>query len=142
MGIADWLGLGTSIAKPIKAVSELYTTDKARLAAESKLTEADAKFEEIKQKPQLAQLENNKILSMSSNLFNSGGLALLCWTSGFLVLCYYLPQIAISTYVWGKASIAAGRCAPFPMKPDDIMNLVYVIYGYGIHHLVRKKIDS
>ena len=37
MGIKDWLGLSSeSIAKPIKALGDLYTTDKARIESETK----------------------------------------------------------------------------------------------------------
>lgn len=142
MGIKDWLGIGTQIAKPIEAVGNLYTTDKARIEAEAKLKEAEAKLKEISQRPMLAQIDMNKILASSSNIFNSGGLALICWTAGFLLLLYYFPQILVATYVWGKASIATSKCAPFPIKADDIMNLVYVIYGYGVHNLIGKKINT
>jgi hypothetical protein len=138
MGISDWLGLGKTVSEPIKAVSELYTTDKARLAAEAKLTEADAKFEDVKQKPKLALLEIEKILAMSSNLFKSGYIPAAGWTSGFLVLCYYFPQLVVMNYIWAKASIVAGHCLPFPMRPDDILNLVYVMCAGGVHNILSK----
>lgn len=135
MGISDWLGLGNAIEKPIKAVGDLYTTDKARL-------EAQAKVEEIIQKPELAQLENNRIFAMSQNLFNSGWQSLTGWTAGFLVLIYYFPQITIATWVWGNNCLDTGVVKPFPIAPDDILNLVYLLFGFGAHHIVHKIIKK
>lgn len=132
MGIKDWLGIGSTISEPIKAVGDLYTTDKARI-------EAQTKYEEIAQKPHLAQLETNKILALSSNLFNSGWQPLLAWSAGFLVLLYYAPQIMIATYVWGSNAVHSGIVAPFPIKPDDILNLVWLLFGFGGYSLVKRK---
>lgn len=135
MSLRDWLGLGAEVAKPIEAVGDLYTTDKARIEANAKLTEAQAKFEEIKQKPQLAGIEVERILAMSANVFKSGYIPCAGWTAGFLMLVYYLPQLIVMNYVWAKASIVAGHCLPFPMKPDDILNLVYVMCAGGVHSI-------
>lgn len=131
MGIKDWLGLGDTIAKPIKAVSDLYTTDKARL-------EAQTKHEEVIQKPALSQLEINKTLAMSSILFNSGWQPLIGWTSGFLILLYYAPQIIIITIVWGNTCLDTGIITPFPMKPDELLNLVWLLFGFGGYSLIKR----
>lgn len=135
MGIMNWLGIGADIAKPIDSVSNLYTTDKARI-------EAETKYEEIAQKPILSQLSNNAIMASSSNLFNSGWQPLTGWTAGFLVLIYYFPQIMIITYVWGTQCIDTGIVTPFPMKPDDILNLVYLLFGFGGYSLARRAISQ
>lgn len=132
MGILNWIGLGKDISEPIKAVSDLYTTDKAKI-------EAEAKYQEIVQKTQLAQLETNKMLAMSSQVFNSGWQPLIGWTAGFLILIYYAPQIIIATYVWGSAAIETGNVVPFPIKPDDILNLVWLLFGFGGYSLVKKR---
>lgn len=132
MGIMNWLGFGKDLAEPINAVSNLYTTDKERLEGEQKL-------QETLQKPQLAQIENNKILAMSSVLFNSGWQPLIGWTAGFLILLYYAPQMMIIIWVWGKACLSSGNISPFPMKPDDILNLVYLLFGFGSYSLVKGK---
>ena len=135
MGISDWLGLGKAVAEPITAVSGLYTTDKARI-------EAETKYQEVAQKPQLAILETNRILALSSNVFKSGWPSMLGWTAGFLVLLYYFPQLAIMTYVWGKQAIATGIIKPFPMRPDEILNLVYLLFGFGTHNLASKVVTK
>lgn len=142
MSLSDLLGAGKAIADPIKAVGDLYTTDKARMEAEAKLTDADSKFQEVIQKPRLSLLSIFQTLATSPNLFKSGYISLAGWTSGFLVLCYYFPQLMIMTYVWGKASIIAGQCEPFPMRPDDILNLVYVMCAGGVHSLVHSVIKK
>ncbi len=129
MGISDWFGLGTAIEKPIKAVGDLYTTDKARI-------EATAKLEEILQKPQLSQLDVNKILASSPNQFTSGGIALITWTCGALILIYYLPIITVMLYVWSKTCIATGHITPFPMRPDELTNLVGLILAGKTHNIL------
>lgn len=133
MGIKDWFGLGDAVAKPLDAVSNLYTTDKARIAAETE-------YQKVVQQPQLAQLENNRIFAMSKELFNSGWQSLIGWTAGFLVLLYYFPQLTVATYVWSKYCINAGHVTPFPIKPDDILNLVYLLFGFGAHNLIKSKL--
>lgn len=134
MGLMNYLGLGKDIAAPIDAVGKLYTTDRDRLEAENKL-------EEIQQRSQLAQLDNNKLLIMTGQMFNSGWMALLGWTAGFLVLLYYLPQILIITYVWGKYCVTTGKATPFPMKSDEILNLVYLLFGMGGLGVVKRKVN-
>lgn len=134
MGILNWIGLGKDLAEPINAVGNLYTTDKERL-------EAQAKLQDVIQKPQLAQNETNKIFAMSKILFNSGWIPLLGWTAGFLVLLFYAPQIIIITYVWGIECIKTGNPEPFPMSSDDILNLVYLLFGMGGLGIVRNKIN-
>lgn len=134
MGILNWLGIGADLAKPIQAVGELYTTDKERI-------EAEAKYEEIAQKPILEQMKTNAILAASQRLFNSSWQPLLGWTCGFLVLIYYLPQIVIATWIWGHHCFETGVVSPFPIKPDDILNLIYLLFGFGAHSLAAKKIN-
>lgn len=132
MGIIDWLGAGKDLAEPIKAVGDLYTTDKARL-------EAEAQLRDVVQKPQLAQMATNSILASSSKLFISGWQPLLGWSCGLLVLLYYAPQIVISTCLWYEQCSSSGKVLPFPMKPDDLLNLVYLLFGFGVHSIATKK---
>lgn len=132
MGILNWIGLGKDLAEPIKAVGDLYTTDKERIHEETS-------YQDITQKPRLAQLETNK-LQMASGWFNSSWQPLLGWTSGFLILLYYAPQIIIVTYVWGKACYMTGIVKPYPIKPDDILNLVWLLFGFGGYALANKKL--
>lgn len=130
MGIFDY---GKNLADPIRAVGDLYTTDKARI-------EAQTNYEAIAQKPILAQTGVNETLARSLHLFNSGWQPMIGWTCGFLILAYYAPQIAITTYVWGEVCIKTGIAAPFPMKPDDLLNLVYLLFGFGTHSILKAKL--
>ena len=127
MSLMNWLG----IAEPIKAVGALYTTDKDRIDAQTRLLD-------IEQKPLLAQLDNTSTMLKSKYFFESAWPALIGWTSGFLVLLYYAPQIIISTYLWTKHSLDVNEVLPFPMKPDEILNLVYLLLGFGVHSVVRQ----
>lgn len=132
MGILNWLGVGKDLAEPINAIGTLYTTDKEKLEAEKNL-------KEIVQKPILSQLDINKVLAQSQVLFNSGWQPLMGWTCGFLILIYYAPQIIIATYVWGSHAILSGVVPPFPIRSDDILNLVYLLFGFGLHSMFRNK---
>lgn len=131
MGILSWLGVGSEIAKPIEAVSGLYTTDKERLEAEAKLTE-------VIQQPQLAQLKNNAIMLASQKLFESGWQPLIGWTSGACVALYYVPQLIVANYIWIDNCLDEHKVIPFPVQSDDILNLVYLLFGFGTYHLAKK----
>lgn len=135
MGLLNYLGLGKELAQPIEAVSKLYTTDKERLAAEANL-------ESIVQKPQLAQLENVRTMISSANFFESAWPSLMGWTSGFCVALYYIPQLLVTIWIWSLNCLAMEEVMPFPMKPDDILNLVWLLFGFGGYHLIKGKIGK
>jgi len=132
MGLFDYLGIGKDIAEPIKAVGTLYTTDKERLIAEEKL-------QDTLQKPQLAQIENNKLLILTGKLFNSGWQPLIGWTSGACVFLYWVPQLLIANYIWASQCFAVGSVIPFPIKPDEIYNIVWLLFGFGGYSLLKRK---
>lgn len=132
MGIKDWFGIGDVVAKPIEAIGDLYTTDKARLEAEKNI-QAELN------KPILAQLDNNNAMVKSPVFFEAAWPAMIGWTSGFLVLLYYAPQIIIATYVWGSHCVHTGVVSPFPMTPHDVLNLVYLLFGFGTYHFAKNK---
>lgn len=134
MGLLKFLGLGDEIAKPIDAVSKLYTTDKERLEAEKNLTD-------VMQRPQLAQLENNKLLILTGKLFNSGWQPLIGWTSGACVFLYWVPQLMIANWVWSQQCFMQGEVVKFPIAPDDIYNLVWLLFGFGGYSLIKKKLN-
>jgi hypothetical protein len=133
MGWMDWIGAGKAISEPIKAVGDLYTTDKARI-------EAEAKLEEVLQKPVLSQIENNKLQTISGKLFESSWQPLIGWTSGACVALYYVPQLITINYIWINNCLYENAVLPFPMQPDDILNLVYLLFGFGTYHIVKKKV--
>lgn len=132
MGILSWIGVGADISKPIQAIGNLYTTDKSRIDAETGL-------QEQLEKGIVAQSNVNAILSSSTKWFNSGWQPLIGWTCGFLIFLYYFPQILIATYMWGYHCFSAGIVSPFPIKADDILNLVYLLFGFGVHSIINGK---
>ena len=134
MSILNWINIGANFAKPIEAVSDLYTTDKARIQAETAL-------DEQLEKGVVAQSKVNRVLASSPLWFNSSWQPLLGWTCGFLVLLYYFPQIVIATIIWGSHCFETGIVYPFPIKADDILNLIYLLFGFGIHNLISQKIN-
>jgi hypothetical protein len=131
MGVLNWLGIGKEIAQPIDAISNLYTTDKAKLQAEKDLID-------VEQKPQLAAIDLNKIFATSAIFFNSAWIPLLGWTCGFLILIFYAPQIIICTYVWGTQAIESGIVKQFPMQANDLLHIIGLLFGVGAHSLVKR----
>ena len=135
MGIFSWIGLGSEVAKPIDSISHLYTTDAQRLEAQEKL-------EEIETKPVLAQMDINKTFASSERFFNSGWQPLTGWTSGFCVAIYYIPQLLVANVVWAMNCIEQHKVIPFPIDPGDIINLVYLMFGFGAHHLIKGRLSK
>lgn len=127
MSIFDFFGL----AKPIDAVGNLYTTDKARIDAETRLTESENKIP-------LAQIENNKVSSLSSNLFNSAWQPAIGWTAGFCVFLYWVPQLVVANYIWACQCLVNHALMPFPILPDQIYNLVWLLFGFGGYSLIKR----
>jgi len=132
MGLLNLIGLGADIAKPIDAVSKLYTTDKDKIAAQTA-------YEEVTQKRGLAQLENNRIMAMATNGFESLWQPLIGWTAGFCIALYYIPQLIVVNLEWTLQVLETHQFIPFPIDPTDILNLVYLLFGFGTYHLAKKK---
>ena len=135
MGLFNFLGAGKDLAQPIKAIGDLYTTDKARLEAENTLVDTI-------QKPGLMQLANNAKMLASPIFFESAWPALVGWTSGACVFLYWVPQLLVADYVWASQCFAMGTVVPFPIQADDIYNLVWLLFGFGGYSLIKKKISS
>lgn len=135
MGIFDWLGkgIGKDISEPIKAVGELYTTDKERIIAETKLLD-------VEQKPGLAQLENVKFQILSGKFFDRAWPSLIGWTAGAGIALFYIPQITFTEIMWMILCIEQHKVLPFPMSPADLLNLIYLLFGAGTFLLGKKKI--
>jgi hypothetical protein len=133
MSLFDWLGWTEGLSKPIDSIGKLYTTDKDKLEAQKNL-------EEVMQKRGLAQLENNKIMIGSANLFEALWPALIGWTSGACVALYYIPQLIIANIIWTMNCIEVHKVIPFPIDSGDILNLVYLLFGFGTYNLVKKKV--
>lgn len=133
MGLLNLIGLGADIAKPIDAVSKLYTTDKDKIAAQTA-------YEDVTQKRGLAQLENNKLMLNSKFFFESAWPALIGWTAGGCIAIYYIPQLLIANYLWIGESLRLGVLMPFPMESTDILNLIYLLFGFGTHNIVTNHV--
>jgi hypothetical protein len=123
MGLLNWLGITKDIPDTINAISNLYTTDKEKLEGEQKL-------EETQQKPDLQQLEINKILASSGNLYLNGWQPLLGWTCGACVALYWIPQVTLGAYIWIKLSLAQNKILPFPIDITEMLKLLALVLGY------------
>lgn len=136
MGFLKFLGLdkgiGEQIAKPIEAARKFYTTDKERL-------DAEIEYEKTMEQRGLKQLDNNKLQILSKYVFESGWQSLTGWTAGFGIFLYYIPQLVVANYIWIGNCIDADKVIPFPIDPSDILNLVYLMFGFGTYHIAKKK---
>jgi hypothetical protein len=119
--LLQWLGIVKKVTDEIKDIIP-----------------SSQKMIEPTEKPVLAQIDNNKIMAMSKNFFTYAWPALIGWTCGLLVLIYYAPQIIIMTYVWGNYCIDNQVMIPFPIAPDDIIHLIYLLFGFGGYTLIKR----
>lgn len=71
-------------------------------------------------------------------IYETGWIALVGWTAGFLVMIYYAPQIIIATYLWAHYCIMKDTIIPFPIKADDIMHLIWLLFGFGGYSVIKK----
>ncbi len=90
----------------------------------------------------MSESDKNLIADLSKTFFNSGWQPLIGWTAGFLILIYYAPQLIIADYVWTINCLQTGTITPFPIKPDDILNLVWLLFGFGTYSLAKNKFIS
>jgi hypothetical protein len=132
MGVLDWLGISKAVPETVKAVSDLYTTDKARMEATKSLIDAD-------QRTDIESIKVNAIFAASERFFKSGFIPMTGWTVGFLILLFYAPQLIVNNWLWAKQCLATGKLVPFPMKPDDIMYLVGLVFGFHAHSIFKKN---
>lgn len=133
MGLLDWLGLNKQIAPTINAVSNLYTTDKARIEAEADLQKAIAPIAEGQQAVNLA-------LAQKESFFESAWQPSIGWTCGACVALYYVPQLLVANYIWAIECFSSGKVMQFPIDPSDILNLVYLLFGFGTYHIAKTKL--
>jgi len=83
MGILSSI-FGGSVAEPIKAIGNVV--DKCFTSDDERLTHAEIKLR-LEQKPQLAQVELNKLEAQNRNLFVAGWRPFIGWICG-AGLCY------------------------------------------------------
>jgi hypothetical protein len=135
MSILNWLGIGETIAKPIEAAKKFYTSDKERL-------DAEVEFEKTQETRGLAQLQNNRVQLLSKYIFESAWQPLSGWTAGLGIFLYYIPQLTLANYIWITNCLHIHKIVPFPIDPTNIMQLVYLMFGFGTYHVVHKKING
>lgn len=133
MGLLSLIGLGSELAKPIEAVSNLYTTDKARIFA-------DTAYQAIDQQRGLTQLENDGIMARASSVFEFGWQPMIGYTAGFCLALYYIPQLIVVNLEWSLYVLETGRIIPFPIDPSDLLHLVYLLFGFGGYSIAKKLI--
>lgn len=134
MGFLNWLGLGKVIAEPIEAASKFVTTDKDRILAQSQLMSAT-------QSAEVERLKTNEILAQSAKFYNSGWIATTGWTTGAMMILYWLPQLLVADYVWIGNCLATHTVLPFPISSNDIMQLVFLMFGGFSFHYLGKKVS-
>ncbi len=130
MSFSNWFKFGEQIAEPIKAVSTLYTTDKQRLDAEATLAN-------VVQKSDAATADVNKVNAQDPRFFESGWRPMIGWTSGACIALYYVPQLILANFIWYTMCMSQHKILPFPIEPTDILNLVYLLLGFGTYKTIE-----
>jgi hypothetical protein len=83
---------------------------------------------------------DNEIMMRSRIFFESAWPALIGWTSGGCIALYYVPQLIICNYVWISTCLESHTIVPFPMNPENILNLVYLLFGFGSHNIIKNTL--
>lgn len=138
MGFFDNIGIGKAIAAPIDAIGgvldKVVTTDKDRANAEQVMAL-------IRQNPMLWQVTLNQLNAQSDRWFDSGWRPFIGWIGGVCVGFYFLPQFSIAAYLWVTMCIAKSTILPYPISADQLMELVWLLLGFGAYHIADKKIN-
>lgn len=134
MGIFDWFGTKTisGLSGPIDSIGNLYTTDKARLEGEKGLVETA-------QKTDLETIQNNRLMILSGHFFNFGWQPLTGWTAGFCFALYWVPQLLVANYIWVSSCLQQHAIIGFPINPQDLFHLLYLLFGAGAMNFAHKK---
>jgi Holin of 3TMs, for gene-transfer release len=123
---------GTS---PVEAVGnvldKLFTSDSEKLSAQELI-------ERLRQNPQEWVFELNKINANDNRLFNSGWRPFIGWVCGICVAIYYIPQFILAAYLWLTLCVDRGFIVPYPIDPTSLMELVYLILGFGAYRSIEK----
>jgi len=145
MGILSFLGIGKELAEPIEAIGHIVTKDKDRLEiekdrhkidVEAKVAETDAEV-----RGRTSELETAKTLLLDGKFLNSSCMSLIGWTAGACVALYWIPQLLVTNYIWASNCLAMNKFTPFPIPPDNLYNLVWLLFGFGGYSLIKHKIS-
>ena len=124
-----------SIIKPDavskNVIGKIYTTEGEKLSAQEML-------ERLRQNPQLWTSELNKINATDTRLFNSGWRPYVGWVCGICVALYYIPQFILADYLWVTMCLDRNAILPFPIDPDSLMQLLWLMLGFGAYRTAEK----
>ena len=117
--------LGGGAAKPIEAVGNIV--DQLFTSEEEKL-DKQAVLERIRQKPDLAQAEINKVEAGHRSIFVAGWRPFIGWVCGFaLAYSFILRDLA----VWTINSFAPHIVAPPALHLEHLISIVLALLGLG-----------
>lgn len=143
MGIlGNLLGDGVSaaaegIAKPVEAVGSIL--DKLFTSDEERLDKAEA-MERLRQQPEMAQIELNKIEAAHSSVFVAGWRPAIGWVCAASLAVYYIPRFFMGTLLWCIAAWGQQSLPPLPeMGIGDIIGLVGSLLGMSWLRTNEKK---
>lgn len=150
MGVMKFLGMGKAagdaIATPVVAVGNvldaLFTSDEERLDKK----EAFAKLAQV---PHIAQTEINKLEAQHRSTFVAGWRPSIGWVCGISLACYFIPQYAIGSIVWGKlcfkllndvgaAELVKSGLPAYPVDAKGLLELVIALLGMGGIRMLEK----
>ncbi len=138
MSFMTFFNIGKSLAEPIEAVGgvldKLVTTDKDRANAEQVMAL-------IRQNPMLWQVALNQANASSERWFDSSWRSFIGWIGGVCLAFYFIPQFVFATFIWVKLCLLKNEFIPYPLNADQLMEIVYLLLGFGAYHLVDRRIN-
>lgn len=127
MGLMDVLGLGKAagdaIASPITAIGNVFdklcTSDDERMAAEAVMTK-------IRQRPDVLQIEVNKLEAQHRSIFVAGWRPFVGWVCGAALAWRFLGHELVS---WGCTMWAPDVVPPVLSGSGDLITVLLAILG-------------
>jgi hypothetical protein len=113
------------------ALDSLFTSD------EERLSKAEA-IERLKAEPHKVMGKLALLDAASRNAFQAGWRPFIGWIAGFALAAYFIPQFLVGGYMFVDAYISTGSIIPYPVKPDALMELVWLLLGLGAYRTGEK----
>lgn len=130
-------GAGEAIAKPVEAVGNVI--DKLFTSEDERLSHAEV-MERLKQQPEMAQIELNKVEAAHASVFVAGWRPAIGWVCAASMAVYYVPRFAVGTVMWCIAAWGQDTLPPMPeMGISDILGLVGALLGMSWMRTSEKK---
>ena len=137
MGILNKIfNVGEAAVAPITAVGnvldDLFTSKEEAMTQDQLMTA-------LAQKPNLAQVELNKVEASHRSVFVAGWRPAIGWVCAAALGFFYIPQFVMASVVWYKLLVANDwQMVAYPLSAESLMQLVIALLGMGALRTIDK----